>query len=1415
VTEVRRVRINLRALIVSMLTMGLLVGAVAWLQMTQSYRLRSGVLDLARRLIESGQGAKAIRHLDEFLAGSPRDIPALELKAGLLADSARDINSIGEAARINDYLLRIDPEGANRQETRRRLIDLDIRFSDLIRGGTLFQDAPELASRDLRYRSAEAVARSMIARAPADGSAHTLLARALEALSGLDDAGDASAAISEYEAALRLDPHDAVAAEHLASLVRGRLKDIPRSDRVLDALRDLDPDRVQVRLARFRHYDRFDDRVRAAAELAETTRLAPGDVGIKLAAAEYAIRRGDVMNARLYADAIPAEHREGLQFRLLLATIELAERRPDAALETYRAGLASTGGTAPELNWWLAFVLLQVGRAEEARPIVSRYTRLVGEKELKGRFLRALLDEKSARPLVAIGELESLAGKLSDSLAPTLFMTLGRCYEAVGDERKAIDAYRRAAAAVPTLAAPRLATAKLLESRRPDEAVAYLAAEARSASADSSLKVALAEILLRRQAASPLDRRSWRDFDVAFDAAARADPSGAAVAMMRADRMSLVGDSAGALALLEAATRTAPRDTSIWVAYASALERAGRIKDALIAIDAASAPSAAGDRVPLRIARARLLTANGRGREARDRLVKDVSGFTPTERVAIQEELARLHAAQGDIASARSAIDEWARLAPGSPEPRLALLAFALSSEDDALIRSTVESIRGSVGPNDILGRLCRVVELLRGRGPSGKDAEEAERLLEEIRAVAPEVPTVALLRGELFESLGKVDQAAAEYRIAWQRGVDPALPKLVVLLARHGKVEALAALRRDRPADARLERLLAVAAKSIGNGQSIEALVGTSASDRAAVPEARAARAEALAAAGKVAEAEALLLARAQESRGNEGAWLDLLRFQVANGRSQAIASTITATKAAVKSRKPEVIEAGCLAIAGDRAGADRAMEAALKAYPNDIDVQTAAAGVAQAAGRTTEVIARLRRVLELDPAQTSVARQLSVVLVRAARDVSDWDRVWAGLEPESSDPEARLIRAYVLALCPDPERRRGAVGILESLLADLNADSPIARTAREYLVPLLIAEKAVDRARQVASTPATRSSNPSAVILYVEALLASRDFEEARRQLDRLRTIDPDDRREARLRVRLIREEAPPAEVVARLERAYLDRLDGPSSEAMGIEVATTLESMGADAWPVAARVAARLVSKKPALGWIPARLAAREGRRDEACRLALDAIAKGAGPEFREAARVALMVASTAATDRKALDAAAAVLDAALKREPNAVDLLIQSGMTRHLQGRYDDEAVLYRSALARDPSNAIARNNLAWIIGEDQRKPSDALTIIDELIRDAGPEASRLGTRGVILFRLGRLDDAIASLEAGIRLRPAAVSNYYLALAYQKAGRADDARRTLDAARRAGLTIADIDEPSRAEYQAFISGLEIKP
>ena len=223
--------------------------------------------------------------------------------------------------------------------------------------------------------------------------------------------------------------------------------------------------------------------------------------------------------------------------------IDLAERRPDDALAAWRGGLASTGGTDAELNWWLAYALIQSDRADEARPLVEQYRRLSGgDPDPRGRLLQALLDEKSGRPLVAIASLERLAEEADPALRPTLYLALGRCFESVWDERRAMDAYRTAAEADPTDPSPRISAARLLESRDPDEAIDSLRREAEAPSADPALRVALAGALLRRQASLPPDRRRWAEFDAAFDRAGAQAPGSADLARLAADRAAISGD---------------------------------------------------------------------------------------------------------------------------------------------------------------------------------------------------------------------------------------------------------------------------------------------------------------------------------------------------------------------------------------------------------------------------------------------------------------------------------------------------------------------------------------------------------------------------------------------------------------------------------------------------------------------------------------------------------------------------------------------------------------------------------------------------------------------------------------------------------------------------------------------------------
>ena len=98
-----------------------------------------------------------------------------------------------------------------------------------------------------------------------------------------------------------------------------------------------------------------------------------------------------------------------------------------------------------------------------------------------------------------------------------------------------------------------------------------------------------------------------------------------------------------------------------------------------------------------------------------------------------------------------------------------------------------------------------------------------------------------------------------------------------------------------------------------------------------------------------------------------------------------------------------------------------------------------------------------------------------------------------------------------------------------------------------------------------------------------------------------------------------------------------------------------------------------------------------------------LALSALLVGPavalGEERLRTARNPLYHAALATTESVPDDVAIASLEAALQQDRADRDLVYLVGAARKKSGRYEEAAELYRQALAADPQDAIARNNLA--------------------------------------------------------------------------------------------------------------------
>ena len=108
-----------------------------------------------------------------------------------------------------------------------------------------------------------------------------------------------------------------------------------------------------------------------------------------------------------------------------------------------------------------------------------------------------------------------------------------------------------------------------------------------------------------------------------------------------------------------------------------------------------------------------------------------------------------------------------------------------------------------------------------------------------------------------------------------------------------------------------------------------------------------------------------------------------------------------------------------------------------------------------------------------------------------------------------------------------------------------------------------------------------------------------------------------------------------------------------------------------------------------------------------------------------------------------------------------------------------------------------------------MSEGLNKPSEGLEKIDDLLAIAGRNAEQLDTRGVILTRLNRLEEAVKDLKEAVKLGSNAIYLYHLAKAYKKMGRQEDFRTTFEEARRVGLTATvTVDPTERAELEALL-------
>jgi tetratricopeptide (TPR) repeat protein len=1408
-------RINLKGLVV--LCVVVLLSPIFYLALTtyQDGRLHRMAMEQAKQAAAKGDIDKAILILSRYLESWPEDIPGLELMAQLRTAGARTLNELIMAAESQSLLLRVDPLPPKRQDNRRELVKLYIRWSDGIRLISANRNL-SIDKTQNRSRTAVKIAEQIIALGSDNAETRRLLAMAQESLAAAGDARALVEATVEYEKALRHDRGDVPSAERLAMIIFEREKSTTGADEVLEELLQAKPDSVEVRLARYRFFTKTNRFDKAQAELDKAIKLAPTSTEVRLICASEAIQHRDPATARRHLNVLPANSQLDRRVLLLRGFVDLSERHPDVAVGAWREGLVSSGGADRELNWRLAYTLIQLGRFVEAEPLMNQYRRLAGEDDPMFHLLKGVRDEMTGRPSAAIAELEKLRASIDKAWHPDISTTLGRCYERINDDARAMLEYRLAIKGSPRLLGAWRALARLMKKSDPESAARELETALVQVPDDPSLLLDLAMIRLEQQIARKPTERSWSKVNEVLDRAARSGKPDSGLLKIRAEMLFSSGGFDEALSLLEKALAGPDRTRDdLWLCLSNGLAVQGRLDEAERVLERGSAPDQAGDHASLRIARANLLLQAGKGRAAREVLTRGVETLPVAERIEVARTRAKILRALGDKASARQACLDWAKLAPREPDAGLELLELSRQHGDDEAARLGLELLRAVGGENEPYALAARALDLLLSNRTMTETRtarlEKATALSQKLMSLAPKLSVARLIRGMIMERSHRIEEAIADYLAAVDgKTAEMALSRLTPLYTKLKRFDDLAALQKKLNPSVGIDQMAAQMAIEQGEKAVAEKLIAGLGEGQADGFRVSAVQARLLHQLGKPEAAEETLRSLLEQAKDQPDPWIDLVMFQASQGASAAVAETIERATAEYHGERPDLLIARLHWVAGNRDVAARLYDQATKLHPEDLLTYQFACGFAEATGQIDRAEALARRALGFRSCSSWAARTLALMLSKRA-DPASWKEAWALVAPggpgAGETPGDRLLLASLMTLSPDPARRLEATPALTALIADLPTSNPVAIRARVDLAALLFqAGKPAEAARYIAeATEESLPSDPTNLAIAIELLAKAGKPDEADQRLSRLAAVAPGSLQVTSGRAQILQATGKADEAIQTIEDAASAAEKAPDASAKHAFFFNQLLNMKQP--EAAERLARKIARLWPQDACVLADFLATRGRTDEAldaCRIATDAGAT------REPMASALRLVMNGRLDPPQGEKAWAIAQTVVAAQPRNSGLLLQAASIANRQARYDDALKACRRAFEADPSNPLCQNGLndmAWIFCELLNRPAEALAEVERVLKVEG-SATAMDTRGVILTRLGRFNEAIEQLERCVRKEPVGHRFLHLARAYQKAGKVEQYQGALERAKKAGINPAALSPKEREEFAAVI-------
>jgi tetratricopeptide (TPR) repeat protein len=131
---------------------------------------------------------------------------------------------------------------------------------------------------------------------------------------------------------------------------------------------------------------------------------------------------------------------------------------------------------------------------------------------------------------------------------------------------------------------------------------------------------------------------------------------------------------------------------------------------------------------------------------------------------------------------------------------------------------------------------------------------------------------------------------------------------------------------------------------------------------------------------------------------------------------------------------------------------------------------------------------------------------------------------------------------------------------------------------------------------------------------------------------------------------------------------------------------------------------------------------------------------------------------------------------VVDAVVNLPETPSSLLEAAGTVAATMGEPEKAKEYLQRAVQKDPANAVAWNNYAWIVAQEPEGDlDDALTAVNKALQLSPDEFRFRETRGQIFIRLGKWQSAVEDLEFAANAMPDSADIHgSLAKAYEALG-----------------------------------------